>query len=227
MKMNESEALLEALHTIETLKEIGVEEGILPVTKALMARIKETAGWAAKYIEHLERMYACLWHETLACAERADENRWVPVEERLPENERDVLACYGFKHDGEMDGMRFIQPLCYFRFDKEPHWQFEGANGLEVTHWMPMPKTPEEQKQEAIKAIQAWQARDDRPVTAKDWIHECCEKIRSMSDNDLAMYFGRLCEDRERMEKGDEDDGWDHSETAELGGSPGWEPGNL
>lgn len=217
MKMNESEALLEALHTIETLKDVGAEEGILPFTKALMDRIKETAGWAAKYIEHLERMYACLWHETLACAERADENRWVPVEEGKPAGGNAIIFSL---EGGAAEG--------YYSERKDAWTQYRwAAKNMRVTHWMPMPKTPEQQKQEAIKAIQTWQAREDRPVTAKDWIHECCEKIRSMSDNDLATYFGRLCEDRERMEKGNENDGWHHSETAELGGSPGREPENL
>lgn len=80
----------------------------------------------------------------IPAADVVERPRWIPVTERLPKDEKDVLACYGFRHDGKMGGMRFIQPLCYFRFNKEPHWQFEGTNGMEVTHWMPLPEQPKE-----------------------------------------------------------------------------------
>lgn len=75
-------------------------------------------------------------------ADVVERPRWIPVGERLPKDEKEVLACYGFRRDGEMNEMRFIQPLCYLRFDKDPHWQYAGFNGLEVTHWMPLPEPP-------------------------------------------------------------------------------------
>lgn len=70
--------------------------------------------------------------------------RWIPVTERLPKDEKDVLAYYGFKHDGVLSDQRFIGTLCYFRFDPNPHWQHEGQGKLTVTHWMPLPEPPKE-----------------------------------------------------------------------------------
>lgn len=70
---------------------------------------------------------------------------WIPVTERLPKNEKDVLAYYGFKHDGVLSDQRFIGTLCYFKFDPNPHWQHEGQGKLTVTHWMPLPEPPKEE----------------------------------------------------------------------------------
>lgn len=70
-------------------------------------------------------------------------SEWISVEERLPENEKPVLAYYGFDNDGDGDlGMMFIGTLSYFCFDHDPHWQHAGCN-LVVTHWMPLPEPPE------------------------------------------------------------------------------------
>ena len=70
-------------------------------------------------------------------------NKWIPVTERLPEDEGKVLACYGFdsKHDGNL-GMMFVGTLTYFCFDNNPHWQHSSCS-LVVTHWMPLPEPPE------------------------------------------------------------------------------------
>ena len=69
---------------------------------------------------------------------------WIPVEERLPEDEKDVLVCYGFVHDGVMSERRFIGVLKYFAFDAVPHWQHEST-GLTVTHWMRILELPKEE----------------------------------------------------------------------------------
>lgn len=69
---------------------------------------------------------------------------WISVKDRLPENERNVLAYYGFDNDGSGElGMMFMGTLSYFCCDPEPHWQ-HASTGLVVTHWMPMPEPPEE-----------------------------------------------------------------------------------
>lgn len=70
--------------------------------------------------------------------------RWIPVTERLPEEERQVLAYYGFNHgDGDLE-MMFMQVLDYYAHDPKPHFQHEGTNGMTVTHWMPLPEPPKE-----------------------------------------------------------------------------------
>ena len=69
---------------------------------------------------------------------------WISVKERLPEDERSVLAYYGFDHgDGNLN-VRFIGTSSYFCFDPNPHWQHADRN-LVVTHWMPLPEPPKEE----------------------------------------------------------------------------------
>ena len=49
---------------------------------------------------------------------------WISVKDRLPSDERSVLAYYGFDNEGDENlGMMFIGTLSYFRFDPQPHWQ--------------------------------------------------------------------------------------------------------
>lgn len=74
-------------------------------------------------------------------------NEWVSVEDRLPEDEKAVLAYYGFNSgDGDL-GMMFQGVLTYFSCDANPHWQHEGT-GLTVTHWMPLPAPPGKEDQQ-------------------------------------------------------------------------------
>lgn len=71
-------------------------------------------------------------------------SEWISVKERLPSDERSVLAYYGFGRDGVPDSdMMFMGTLSYFCFDPEPHWQHAG-HGVAVTHWMPLPEPPKE-----------------------------------------------------------------------------------
>ena len=71
--------------------------------------------------------------------------RWVSVTERLPEENCQVLAYYGFNRgDGDL-GMMFMQVLDYYARDPKPHFQHEGLNGMTVTHWMQLPEPPEEE----------------------------------------------------------------------------------
>ena len=70
-------------------------------------------------------------------------NQWVSVKDRIPEDEKAVLAYYGFYYDDDDLGARFVGTLTYFSHDPEPHWQHEST-GLFVTHWMPIPEPPEE-----------------------------------------------------------------------------------
>lgn len=70
--------------------------------------------------------------------------RWIPVTERLPIDEKPVLVCYRFMHNGnDVTGLRYTGTLSYFCFDPEPHWQHDST-GLIVTHWMPRPEPPKE-----------------------------------------------------------------------------------
>ena len=83
--------------------------------------------------------------------------RWIPVTERLPDQEQDVILCtreietYGKHHEkkkiyrniymGYFDGDEWLTSYCHgceyiFRMnEKYPN------ETIEVTHWMPMPST--------------------------------------------------------------------------------------
>lgn len=61
--------------------------------------------------------------------------KWIPVSERLPEKYKSVIAWTRNWELGEAayDGQTF-------------RWPYDGHRA-EVTHWMPMPEPPEEEKQ--------------------------------------------------------------------------------
>lgn len=67
-------------------------------------------------------------------------NEWVSVEERLPTDERPVLAFVGYADT--MTG--FITTSSYFCFDANPHWQWDGLTQDEqkTLFWMPLPEPP-------------------------------------------------------------------------------------
>nr|DAT32161.1 MAG TPA: Protein of unknown function (DUF551) [Caudoviricetes sp.] len=82
----------------------------------------------------------------IRCARYAEEiavlrerQKWIPVTERLPEDDGHYLCRYGFKGAGST----FYQTLDYYATDVQPHFQHEGTHGMRVTHWMPLPEAPE------------------------------------------------------------------------------------
>lgn len=78
-------------------------------------------------------------------ADVVERPRWISVKERMPKDERQVLAYYGFDHGDGYLGMMFVQVLDWFGHDPKPHFQHEGLNGMKVTHWMPLPEPPKEE----------------------------------------------------------------------------------
>lgn len=62
--------------------------------------------------------------------------RWIPVEERLPEELTDVLTKCGH-------GAAWFYGLAHLF---EGKWKVDGIGGSVdiVTHWMPLPEPPEE-----------------------------------------------------------------------------------
>ena len=65
------------------------------------------------------------------------EQRWIPVEERLPELETPVLVL-------DRRGNRMIRTLRKLATDKEPVFRPDGlVPGKHITHWMPLPEPPE------------------------------------------------------------------------------------
>lgn len=107
--------------------------------------------YAADRLEELEKELADerYRHDRLQdfCVAQGEElsklkaqQRWIPVTERLPEDEGEKFIKYGFVHDGELNDRRFMSAGCYYLHDAVPHWINEGYAGMKVTHWMEPPK---------------------------------------------------------------------------------------
>lgn len=76
----------------------------------------------------------------LAMEEYADQfkTKWVSVEERLPEEGKNVIVFYG-----KYVSAGYIRNVQYYkRPEKADKWQIEGRTSSSVTHWMPMPEPP-------------------------------------------------------------------------------------
>jgi hypothetical protein len=69
---------------------------------------------------------------------------WIPVTERLPESQGPFLTRYGFGDASIKTGQFYYGVLYYLYADAEPHWQ-RANEGVEVTHWMRIPKLPKEE----------------------------------------------------------------------------------
>lgn len=121
---------------------------------AALSRLKVQTGSLACLgcgYEHNCGVHGCAIRRETACLieRRAEElaklrstREWIPVKERLPENERPVLAFVGYADT--MTG--FMTVSTYFAFDPSPHWQWDGlvADRQQKTlYWMPLPDGPE------------------------------------------------------------------------------------
>lgn len=63
---------------------------------------------------------------------------WISVEDRLPEEDEDVL--------GYVIGRNVDAPAVVFYWSEEEGWFSNGARDLNVTHWQPLPDAPEDKK---------------------------------------------------------------------------------
>lgn len=79
-------------------------------------------------------------------------SKWIPVSERLPENIDTYLVVVKYKYDFEKEYSIDTDVALYNPYEGgyiDNHWNTfndwdEGQQYLHVTHWMPMPKPPEE-----------------------------------------------------------------------------------
>ena len=69
--------------------------------------------------------------------------KWIPVTERLPENDQDVLVMVHWRDYPE-------NMMCYGRKYKTRWYLWNGElgeliKGFDITHWMQLPQPPEEE----------------------------------------------------------------------------------
>jgi hypothetical protein len=73
-----------------------------------------------------------------------NERRWVPVSERLPDRDANVLAVW---HDGERRRVSELLFVDYSEPGEPSHpewvWEVQRIPHSLVTHWMPLPEPPE------------------------------------------------------------------------------------
>lgn len=63
--------------------------------------------------------------------------KWISVEERLPEDEQDVLVC--------VNKNTIDTGYCSFGYDPSVrNWWVYASMSNNVTHWMPLPEPPKE-----------------------------------------------------------------------------------
>lgn len=82
------------------------------------------------------------------CARYAEEiavlremQKWVDVREKLPERDGHYLCRYVFRSGGK----GFFETLDYYAIGPRPHFQYEGAHGMAVTHWMDIPEVTQDE----------------------------------------------------------------------------------
>lgn len=96
--------------------------------------------------EIIDRLAA--YEDTGFTPEEVQQMRWIPVEERLPEENVTVLAFNADPHAEKYVLARYRTVVylgCYWcQFDQE--YDSWCASCWKVTHWMPLPQPPKEEK---------------------------------------------------------------------------------
>jgi len=138
--------------------------------------------------------------EAIAAWNRRAEPHWIPVTERLPVCEKGAEAgpiLYRMKTTGTVEvgyfGRNGRQRDSYFRHIRDSQ---DGVDSDDVTHWMPLPASPENSRQHALQTgvcPMCEDCPDGCPVeTPKDSrnVATNADRIRSMSDEELARFLG-------------------------------------
>lgn len=96
----------------------------------------DVAYWMAKY-DRLREKYGELNCDYAAALDKINEleDRWISVDDRLPENRNDVLVVISL-------GIMFVAWYDSF-YNNE--WMYDGVTLHNVTYWMPLPQPPEKE----------------------------------------------------------------------------------
>lgn len=113
--------------------------------------LEKMHGQAADAIEELWKKYLAsevdATNLTGWLAEEHAKHLWIPMTERLPEIMHTVIVSGRMKDEWETDFFRFVDAATYTDgefFETFNDW-YEGQDEFEITHWMPLPESPEEE----------------------------------------------------------------------------------
>lgn len=74
-------------------------------------------------------------------------NEWISVEDRLPNQDCKVIVCVQKVRGGFVIKERFVTTAVFYMTMTGKHYfDFAGNNTGIVTHWMPLPEPPKEEK---------------------------------------------------------------------------------
>lgn len=122
---------------------LGAEERLLPGLE------KWTGWWEHTVLGNIVDRLAA-YEDTGLIPEEAQQMRWIPVEERLPEENVTVLAFNADPHAEKYVLARYRVVVhfgyCWCQFDQE--YDSWCASCWKVTHWMPLPSPPKEEAYE-------------------------------------------------------------------------------
>lgn len=126
----------ELVNKLRTHLEVTRKIGLYPGKSGIWAVIEQAADRIANQSTHI----AALQQEIEKL--RGQVPRWIPVEERLPENFRKVLCWGEYFRYGDFNGMFVNYALGY---QNNGSWGGEVANGANARAlaWMPLPEPPE------------------------------------------------------------------------------------
>ncbi len=99
---------------------------------------------AADAIEELSREYESVSKDLVESVElcrKLKKPKWIPVTERLPENDDFVIVAIKDEHGDSP----YVYSDFGWYFDRAECWIVDTEQRTDITHWMPLPKPPEEE----------------------------------------------------------------------------------
>jgi hypothetical protein len=90
-----------------------------------------------KFLEEVSKYHLDNWPDAPPFERKLlDGEIWIPVTERLPENNRKVFVVYTYEDNKKYIGLDFYRNNRWFH-------EKDFIITCEVTHWMPVPEIPE------------------------------------------------------------------------------------